>query len=296
MPSKLDIANKPNVYGWAAIVDFNINSVGGFTELGDGKATLLWKRDLILTLEPRKIHPSLSGSGTKGFRISVEATDTACDAERLGMGLAHSLLSVAIKRSWGMSLSWPDQPLPCRVIDRTVSEGFSVRGSASITSRTDTESFVEAIDSEFDENVKYNVLLSMELCASSRFENDNRAKLIMLVSAFEALAKQNNLIAKVGSLVLDLKTLVSESELDEGLKKSLAGQIEGLKRESVRGALRRFLDNLGVCNSDLRLVESAYGARSKIVHEGRRVPELDAMTGKLDLLLRDIYQRLANVT
>lgn len=294
MISRQEIVNKPNVYGWSAIVDFNINNTGGLTELGDGKASLLWSRDLILTIEPREVSPTLSGAGTKGYRITVEATDTASHAERLGLGLAHSLLAVAIKRSWGMSLSWPDQPLPCRVVDRTVSRGFSAQGSATISSPTDTKSFVEEIENEFDDNVSYNVLLSMELCASSRFENDNRAKLIMLVSAFEALAKQRDLSSDVGATVKEIKKVLSKADIDTSLRNSLIGQVDQLTRESVRRALKRFLKEMDLDDSDIKFVESAYSARSKIVHEGRRVPELDSITSKLDQILKSLYQKLSN--
>jgi hypothetical protein len=292
MTSRLDIVNKPNVYGWSAIVDFNINNTGGFTELGEGKASLLWARDLVLTIEPRKVGPILSGAGAKGYRMTVEATDTASHAERLGLGLAHSLLAIAIKRSWGMSLSWPDQPLPCRVVDRTASRGFSSRGFLTSSSRIDTKGFVEELETEFDDNVSYNVLLSMELCASSRFENDNRAKLIMLVSAFEALSKQQDLSSEVGTTVEELKIVVSQADIDGSLRDSLIGQVEQLTRESIRRALKRFLKEMGLDESDIKFVESAYSARSKIVHEGRRVPELDSMTSKLDQILKTIYQEL----
>ena len=292
MPSRLEISAKPRVYGWAAMVDFTVNSVGGFKELGQGKTSLLWSRDLILTLEPRKIHPDLEGAGAKGFRMTVEATDTASDAEKLGLRLAYAILAVAIDRSWGVSLSWPDQPLPCRVIDRTASKGLTAQGFGSVTSHADTQSFVAAIDTAFENEVPYKVLLSMELCASSRSENDNRAKLIMLVSAFEALATQNDLSTELESLIVRLKDDVTTAKLDQSLESSLLGQIDNLRRESVSRAIQRFMKEMGFDDRETKFVGSAYSARSKVVHEGRRVPELDAMVNQLDHILRQIYERL----
>jgi len=290
MPSRLDISTKPGVYGWAAIIDFTVNSTGGFRELGEAKASLLWSRDLILTIEPQKIHPLLSGAGTKGYRLTVEAADTASEAEELGFRLAYALLTVAIERSWGMSLSWPDQPLPCRVVDRTASKGVSVQAFASFTSHIDTSSFVDAIDSAFEDAVPYRILLSMELCASSRFENDNRAKLIMLVSAFEALATQRSLSPEIDPLINRLKTEVAAANLDESTSASVIGQIDNLRRESVRSAIRSFMKRVGLDQGDVDIVEEAYLARSKILHEGKRIPEIGPLASSLDMILRRIYR------
>ncbi|MCR9055367.1 MAG: HEPN domain-containing protein [bacterium] len=295
MPTKLDISNKPRVYGWSAIVEFTINSTGGFKELDGEKTSLLWSRDLILTLESRKIHPLLSGAGAKGYRMMIEAADTASDAEQLGLRLAHSLLSVAIERNWGMSLSWPDQPLPCRVVDRTASTGFTMSSFGSTTSHTDTAKFIDAIDEAFETDVPYRVLLSMELCASSRFENNNRTKLIMLVSAFEALAEQRDVSSELQGLVDRFISELKDSEVSESLKSSLKGQLENLKRESVRKAIRRFMGEMNLTDTDVKYVEHAYSARSKIVHEGKRVPELDAMINRLDQILRSVYKGYSKV-
>lgn len=152
--------------------------------------------------------------------------------------------------------------------------------------------FVKALDESFSQHseVPYSLFLSMELCASSRIASNNRSKLIMLVSAFEALAKQQDLSAELGTTVDELKSIVRASSIEDGgIKSSLLGQIEGLKRESVRRAVRRLLATVGLSDEDCQFVDKAYQARSKIVHEGQRVSELDAMNGRLDSLLKFIY-------
>ncbi len=299
MPSRKDIRNKPNVYSWATKVDFMLNSVGGFKDLDSANVSLLWDQDYILTLERRKIHPQLEDAGAAGYRLTIDATDTASDAENLGTRLAYALLNVAIERQWGMSLSWPDSPLPCRVIDRTASMGASVQGFGSSTSHVQTNEFVAALETGFEHHsqVPYSLLLSMELCASSRFENNNRSKLIMLVSAFEALAGQQDLSSDLGPLVMDLRSTIETFRIEDAdLKASLLGQLEGLKRESVRRAIRRLLINTKLSKEDRDFVDEAYQARSKIVHEGHRVPELDAMTAKLDSLLKQVYREISPST
>jgi hypothetical protein len=284
------------VYGWATKVDFVLNSVGGFKDLDHPSVSLLWNQPYILTLERRKIHPQFEDAGAVGYRLTVEATDTACGAENLGTRLAYALLKVAIERHWGMSLSWPDSPLPCRVIDRTAPTGASIQAFGSATSHIGTTDFVAAVETGFADHaeVPYSLLLSMELCASSKFENNNRSRLIMLVSAFEALAQQEDLSGELTPLVDELKSKIEAFGIaDVGLKASLLGQVEGLKRESVRRAIRRLLERAKVGEEERALVDRAYEARSLIVHEGQRVPELEAMTTGLYGLLKLVYREIS---
>ena len=65
-----------------------------------------------------------------------------------------------------------------------------MQGFGSVSSPISISEFVTKIESSFVDHseVPYSLLLSMELCASSRFESNERSKLIMLVSAFESLA------------------------------------------------------------------------------------------------------------
>lgn len=292
--SRKDICEKIKIYSWATKVDFTLNSRGGFKDLENPNVSLLWNQKYILTLEPRKIHPQLESAGATGFRLRIDATETACDAENIGSKLAYALLSVAIDKHWGMSLSWPDSPLPCRVIDRSVSKGSSFQGLGfgSVTSHIEISKFISILEKEFSQHSKvpYSKLLSMELCASSHFESNNRSKLIMLVSALEALAGQLDLSSELGTLIIDLKSTVRNAVInDDSLKQSILGQIEGLKRESIRRAIRRLLVDEKLSKDDCEFVDEAYKARSKIAHEGHRVPELDTMNNRLESLLRQVY-------
>jgi len=292
MVSRIDLDRKQNIYSWSVQIDFNLNSRGGIKDFVGNGASLLWSQDYIITLETRQVHPQLENAGTTGYSLVAKATETACDAEALGVRLAYSLLSVAVDKNWGLSLSWPDSPLPCRVIDRTASKGASMGGFASVSHHVSTEQFVQEIGESFKHHSKvpYSLLLSMELCASSHFENNERSKLIMLVSAFEALAEQKDLSEIVNPLIYDLQLKVKEYKFeDESIKNSLLGQIDNLKRESIRRALRRLLADVEIEEADRNFVEEAYTARSNIVHEGQRVPELNLMTSRLNMLLKKVY-------
>lgn len=292
MPSTEDISTKPHVYSWSTKVDFILNSVGGFKDLDSDSARVPWRENLILTLEKQDIHPNLVGAGATGYRFTLEATETACEAEELGKRLACALLKVAIDRQWGLRLSWPDTPLPCRVVDRTASRGATMQAFASVTGHLTLADFASTLQETFKKLSKapYRLLLSMELCASARFEADNRAKLVLLVSALEAIAEQQNFDTELTELITNLSKIISDFTIAEAsLKESLLGQVQNLKRESSRRAIKRKLREAGLSVQELAFVEVAYGARSKVVHEGLRVPELNAMTTELDRIIQRVY-------
>jgi hypothetical protein len=292
MVSRIDLREKSNVFGWSAKVDFMVNSVAGFRDLDASSVSLLWRQPYILALEPRDIHPNLARGGAQGYRLTIEATDTASDAEALGTRVALSLLVVAARRRWGLSLSWPDMPLPCRVIDRTASRGMSMQAFGSVKSELSVGEFVSQFETAFETypQVPYRLLLSLELCTSSKFETNTRSRLILLVSALEALAEQQDVTSQAGVVVAEMKAVLSKADIaDARLKSSLLGQLENLNRESARRAIRRLLEGDNFAADDIEFVDEAYQARSKIVHEGRRVPELDAMANRLEGILLRLY-------
>ena len=305
MTSRKDIFHKKSVYGWSAKVDFTLGHGGGIHELNhlfeqvpgepfraQALASLLWNQDYILTLESRKLHDFQQGGGLKGFRLTVHAEDTACGAESLGTRLAYALLTIAIERRWGMALAWPDSPLPCRVIDRNVSSGFTGSAFATVTSYMYMKDFLPKLEDGFAKHVDvpYRLLWSMELVVSSRLESNSRSKLVMLTSALEALADQHDLSEHVGELVARLVDVVDQSEIgDASLKNSIVGQVRNLRRESSRRAVNRLVLESGMAAEDAEFVEKAYSTRSKIVHEGKRIPELDAMVHRLEEVLIRLY-------
>ncbi len=304
MPSRKDIKDKTRVYSWSAKVDFTLGHGGGFHELNyfresndpvdrnKALASLLWDDDYILILESRAIHPMQEAAGVFGYRLTIEADDTASGAENLGMRLAFALLTVAVDLRWGLALSWPESPLPCRVIDRTASSGIQGQGFATITSFAYLRDFIPKLQAGFaaHENVPYRLLLSMELFTTSKLESNSRSKLIMLVSALESLAEQRDMEKDVGGLVLKLLEVVGEADFDDpSLKASIAGQVKNLTRESARRAMKRLVKGQGLTDDDAAFLEEAYAARSKIVHEGKRVPELETMIHRLEEILGRLY-------
>lgn len=292
MPSSEDILTKLHVYSWSTKVDFILNSVGGFKDLDLDSVTVPWRKNLILTLEKQAIHPNLVGAGATGYRFTLEATETACEAEELGKRLACALLKVAIDRQWGLRLSWPDTPLPCRVVDRTASLGLTAQGFGSGTDHLTLSDFASTLQETFERLSKapYRLLLSMELCASARFEADNRAKLVLLVSALEAISERQSFDTEISDLIINLSNMIIDFPIsDASLKESLLGQVQNFTRESSRRAIKRKLREVGLSDEELAFVEVAYGARSEVVHKGLRVPELNGMTAELDRIIQRVY-------
>lgn len=292
MPTLDEISGKPNVYSWSAKVDFVLNSRGGFKDVDSDSVRVPWNENLLLTLKKQGIHPVLEGAGATGYRLILEATQTACEAEQLGTRLACALLKVAIDRLWGVRLSWPDTPLPCRVVDRTASRGLTGQAFGSVTGHLALSDFAAALQDSFSKlaKVPYRLLLSMELCASAEFELDSRAKLVLLVSAVEAIAEQEEYGSEVESLIDSMIPIVASAAIeDASIKASIHGQVKNLKRESIRRAIKRKLSEAGFKAEELEFVEEAYNARSKVVHGGLRVPELTAMTAQLNELIRRLY-------
>ena len=297
MTSRTETSNNKSRYSWAVRVDVVLDSRGGFKDYAGGSVSLLWQEEgLVLRLERRNIAPWLESAGATGYRLTAEATETACEAEALGCRITAAILSVALKKHWGLTLSWPDSPLPCRVVDRTVSRGITAHGFGTVTSHVDFEELTREFDAAFASYavVEPRLLLSLELCAASRCESSSRSRLVMLVSAVEAVAEQRDLGDEVAALVKELVSCVEGASVsDDAVKRSITGQVQHLQRESARRAMLRLFISLGFKNEERELVEEAYSARSKIVHEGARVPGLDGLVIEVDRLVVEMHSRAA---
>jgi len=290
MNKRYRISTKPTVYGWSVIVDFTINSFGGISGYESQPVSILWAEEEILELEQRKIHPNMSGSGAIGYRLKFVGALTASDAENAGERLAFAILRLAEKRRWGLHLEWPDSPLPCRVVDRTGSTGITMQAFGSASLHVPFAMFVDELGEAFNDrkDVPYEVLMSLELCAAARFENNPRVRFVLLVSALEALAVQKDLSEQLGALIPDLEAIIEKSEIeDPDLRQSLIGQVSNLRRESIRRSIRQLLKKFDIAEADFNEI---YDARSSILHEGKRIPELGRLVDSIGEILKNIYQ------
>jgi hypothetical protein len=298
MPSKTDIIQKTNVYSWGAKVDFVLGRGYELEEL-TGNVVLVWDCEEVLELSRRKIHPDLEAAGLTGYRLVLNATDTACAAERRGLALVFGLLWMGVTQHYAIGLEWPESPLPCRVIDRTASGGIRFEAFASVSRRLLLAEFVRRLEEGFRSaptEMLDRMLLSMELYCGSQLESSKRAQFVMLVSALEAVCSQAKMGSEVDALIEDVLVPAVNSAIAAGdVQASLIGRIRLLTRESVRGAIRRLMREHGFSQEDLGLVDDAYGLRSEILHEGRRIPELDVTISRLRPILSELYSKMSGV-
>ena len=290
MNTRYDIATKPSIYGWSVDVDFTINSFGGISDYESELVSIPWMENKILELKLRQIHPYMSGSGAMGYRLTLVGALTASGAENAGVRLAYAILKIAEKRHWGLHLEWPDSPLPCRVVDRNASKGITMQAFGSVSHHIPFAMFVDELGAAFNDrkDVPYEVLMSLELCAAARFENNPRVRFVLLVSALEALAVQKDLSEQLGALIPDLEAIIEKSEIeDPDLRQSLIGQVSNLRRESIRRSIRQLLKKFDIAEADFNEI---YDARSSILHEGKRIPELGRLVDSIGRILKKIYQ------
>lgn len=292
MPALIDIHSKPNVYRWAAELDFVTDSRGRIEEF-HGEINLVWGLNYILRLKEWDIHPNWKAAGLHGYRLQIEASDTASRAEDIGTKLALGVLSLAVDKSFGVALSNHDQPLPCSIMDRTRRGGDGMRAFATVSGRVTFDVLCSYLEREVakDKPTDHNRLLSMEVFCAAQLERSDRAKLILLISAAEALADQEDFTEELGPTISKLIGVIEEQEIRDGLKRSLIGQVRNMRRESARQAVRRMLRQNFVNDEDVKFFDQSYDARSAMVHEGHRVPELPQMVSKVQNIIATVYKR-----
>jgi hypothetical protein len=116
-------------------------------------------------------------------------------------------------------------------------------------------------------------ILACEIYASSFFDISQRSRFITLVTAVEALLEPAKRPDSAQSLVDELKSRTQEAAIDEAIKKSVEGRLEGLRTESIRQAGRVLADSLLAGKlydgkSAGAFFCSCYDLRSKILHRG----------------------------
>ena len=121
----------------------------------------------------------------------------------------------------------------------------------------------------------------------------------MLVSALEPLAKAASLGDEVSEYVDKcIAELKSESKIEQPIVNSLRGRLLELKKESIRRAIKRILNELNLNNKAISdEIDQAYSLRSQLIHNG--VPDdldidLEAEYHSVSSIIRDIYAKSLN--
>jgi Apea-like HEPN len=176
--------------------------------------------------------------------------------------------------------------------------GLTVAASGKLTSPI--SNLVSIADEVFSQNrlVDKKLLVSMELFAAARMEATPRARFVSLVSAVEPLLKQDRINSPtLEEAIRNTQSLIGQADdLDEVTKDSLNSRLGELRRESISQSLRRLvaMHFPNSCHA-ATIARQAYDTRSKILHDGDTITDLDEIAAEFEDLLRKIYSNQLNL-
>lgn len=265
----------------------------------DGPVTLVTSYPRPIELRVAKRQPFGRFAPFKRFVAEAIGFNSAGTAEAEGLRLALAFLWAAASRHFPLYLDY-STVLPVTVYDRTSeSGGLSVRAHGRVTLNMGLASLIDQMDQvlERQDPIDRALLLSLELFAGARLELTERARFITLVSALEPLAEQQTLPDGVATLVGGFLSELGRTKLPTDdlngpnrLRQSLMGRIRSLKRESVRQAILRTVQELLPDDPEtVAAVDEAYALRSQMLHEGGNDPYLSKRSQKLTSILRRLY-------
>ena len=256
--------------------------------------TLLLADGTLARIRPDR---SLEWEGAKRYEMELIGFPTASEAEEAGLQMAHALLLSAVSMDFGLRLSYQSHKPPA-VFDRTASIGTLISGEfcSSWPQEVVLDELERAIASPIRDR---RLLLSMELFSAAALESNDRARFVMVVSALEPLAGQQDMGLEVSRAVDSLCVQFdADPSVPSTVRESVRGRLLQLKRESVRQALKRlcaawFPSEPAAWTN----IDRAYDLRSELLHEGRP-NDLDVLlqeeTRSIAGYLRRIYQHECN--
>jgi len=259
----------------------------------DGKASLLLNDEHIIGLEPISTEHI---DNSQRFRMRIEGFATAGEAELAGMRLSSALLWLAISMNYPLRLEY-HTPLPSMVYNR--SDGKTLIGELShLTVISRLDAVVEVLKQVYSGKAPFGdkLLVSMELFASARMELTERAKFLGLVSALEPIAEQRDCGQAIEKLTEQFLTQLGEAQgISDELRRSLAGRIRDLRRESVSRSICRLIQSQLSDSKAVETIKEAYNVRSKIIHEGSSQADLDELGCRVEGVIRRLYSKLTQL-
>jgi hypothetical protein len=238
----------------------------------------------------------------KRVTATLEAFSSPSEAERVGRWFAASLLWVAVSKRVTLTFErwYGDEPVA--LFERDRSPGFSVRAEGRAFWPVSTDEFCSLAEQLFrsQPEVSTDLLVSMQFYAAARLEVTQIARFVTLMTALEALSVQRDygdqVAAVLDSLALELDAHESlAGDAQTSLRQSLMGRMRQLRQESVRQAILRTVKTYSEGGEVVRFIDEAYGVRSKILHEGARVANLDDLIQRTESIIRSLYSRRLRV-
>lgn len=283
------IIGRPDKRPYGARIEFQVIHAGVLG--GIESASILLGSGEVASLEPAR-QPSWEGG--RRFEIRLKGFATASVAECQGRKLAQALLWTAVSVNSGLRLRYFTKEAAA-VFERQRTSGVKIVAEGE--TRWDPRIVLRELVAAYAATpLDPRTLLSMEIFCSSSLEASDRARFLTAVSALEPLAESRHLGSDIDTLVRLWKdSLLTVPAMGTQLRSSLEGRLEGLRRESIRQALRRIVvEVLPDVASAPRLVDAAYGLRSQMIHEGQLSDydvDLPDQVNKVGALLRLIYSK-----
>jgi len=230
----------------------------------------------------------------------IEGFETTAEAEKAGEWFATALMfnSVMYAPYVKIRYSLPD---PYEVYSRRLPKKQSIRTFLSLKDADLYKKHTKVVNtlrkawlSTEGSNISERLFLALELYTTAQFENSDRAKFIGVVSAIEPLATQEDYSQKESyEIAAALEELCKEVDtytaIPDPIRASMKGQIRNLRRESVRRACRRLInDRLPEHDDATNIFEQAYSARSKMLHEGETPTDLERIYHEMQNLVRNL--------
>jgi hypothetical protein len=255
--------------------------------------TVLLDSGAVATIQPTR---SASWEGGKKFLVALDGFSTATLAETEGFRLAQALLLSAVSLNFGLRLLYHGRE-PAVVYERFRSQGATAAGEGIVGWSAPT-ALTELVDTFRCDILDRRLVLSMELYCAALLESNERTRFVTAVSALEPLARQQDLGSSVSTYVdRALVALENTSDIDKGVRASLRGRVNQLRRESVRQALFRLVETYLPDQTAIRdQIDRAYALRSELLHEGQLAdPDIDLAgeINKITGVLRTLYERVS---
>ena len=271
-------------------------------DVGEDDVRLPFAEDYVIRLTSEHTPPQEQAFDQKRVTVHLDAFPSASEAEHAGKLLTLAFLWFAAFKGVTVGFRKRTGDYLFAVRDRTVSPGMTMEGRGRTFVRVKPEELVAVAELAYAAGIDppQELLISLEFFAGAYLEQTPRARFIALMTALEALAVQQKYSEEIGSLLEKLACKLEDSSILEGadnerLRKSLSGRLRNLRRESVRQAIVRLLEQYLPDQGAQGFVDRAYEVRSKMLHEGHRSGDLAELSHELGSLLRKLYAAITGL-
>lgn len=239
----------------------------------------------------RLTSPTENAKGWARVRVLVEPFDGIEEAKDAGYRVADALFNFAVTQKFSFSF---EESAGGEIVEVVECNHMPAEGRAEGRSfwPVDGPKFTELLAEHWQRNsapLSNSERTSLAFFSSAQMEVSIEARFILLMTALESFCVQQNHSGDIETaLGKVIDSLVAELGSGHPQLNSLKGRVRELKRESVAQSIKRTLSPL-LTIDQLSFVVTAYGYRSKLLHEGAPIPRIHEVNIYLRDILRIVY-------